>query len=118
MLPYPGVVTDTLRVVDLSERQLNVGDRIEPDGVVRSVQQLEALLPEVDNVFYRAEQGMSIIQTTAQGEWPVYIGDSTDLTRKIQVLQALTEYLVENEITPRYVDVRWTDHPVYGKPGG
>jgi hypothetical protein len=48
----------------------------------------------------------------------VYVGSSDDLQRKIQVMQALNAYLVPNGIRPRYVDVRWADHPVYGRPAG
>lgn len=117
VLPYHGVVSDTVFVVDSSERLLNVGDRVEPEGIVTSVQQLAASLPEVSLFYYQTDRGLSFMQKTAYGSWPVYVGDSSDLARKIQVLQALTDYFVKHKMRPTYVDVRWADYPVFGKPG-
>ena len=115
VLPYHGVLTDTVFVVDSSERVLQEGQRITPDDVVKSVQQLASGLPEVNVFYYHADQGLSFQQQTPRGYWPVYVGDSQDLERKILVLQALTEQLLADKIRPRYVDVRWADHPVYGR---
>ena len=117
VLTYPGVVSNTVFVVDSSERQLMPGDHIGPDGIVQSVLQLATALPEIRVFFYQADRGLSFVQKTARGEWPVYIGDSRDLPHKVQVLQALTAYMVKHRIRPRYVDVRWADYPVYGKRG-
>jgi len=117
VLPYQGVVSDTVFVVDYSERLLNIGDRVEPEGIVISVQQLAASLPEVSLFYYQPDRGLSFVQKTAYGSWPVYVGDSNDLARKILVLQALTDYFVEHKMRPTYVDVRWADYPVFGKPG-
>lgn len=118
VLPYHGDVDSpaTIFVVDSSRRSLQVGDRITPEGMVRSVQRLAAALPGVRVFFYDAERGLSFTRQTAVGQWPVYVGDSQDIQRKIQVVQALDDYLAAHGIQPRYVDVRWADHPVYGKP--
>lgn len=118
VLPYGGVVSDTIFVVGPSQRELEPGERIEPNDIVQSVQQLAASLPEVRVYFYQPDRGLSFTQGPARAAWPVYVGNSEDLPRKIQVLQALTEYLAEEKIRPDYVDVRWADYPVYGKPGG
>jgi cell division septal protein FtsQ len=120
VLPYHGDVNspDIVFVVDYGERSLQVGDRIEPEGIVQSVLQLAATVPGVRVFAYRPGQGLSFTQGVDGGEWPVYVGTSADLARKIQVLQALTGYLQSNTIVPRYVDVRWADHPVYGRPSG
>jgi hypothetical protein len=66
--------------------------------------------------YYETNRGLYFSQEVGQGAWPVYVGTSEDLPRKIQIVQALTDYLVGHNIEPRYVDVRWPDHPVYGKP--
>lgn len=116
VLPYHGVVSDTVFVVDSSERLLNVGDRVEPEGIVTSVQQLASSLPEVSLFYYQPDRGLSFMQETFHGSWPVYVGDSSDLARKIQILQALTDYFTEHKMRPTYVDVRWADYPVFGKP--
>jgi len=120
VLPYHGDVNspDMVFVVDYGERHLKVGDRIEPEGIVRSVLQLAAALPGEQVYYYQPDRGLSFTHRVSGGQWPVYVGTSDDLPRKIQVVQALTEYLVANNIGPRYVDVRWAEHPVYGKPEG
>ncbi len=116
VLPYHGVVSDTVFVVDSSQQMLNVGDRVQPEGIVTSVRQLDSSLPEVSLFYYQPDRGLSFMQKTAHGSWPVYVGDSSDLAHKIQVLQALTDYFVEHKMRPTYVDVRWADYPVFGKP--
>ena len=118
VLSYHGIVSDTVIVIDYSERQLKIGDRVEPEGIVGSVQQLASSLPEVSIFYYQPDRGLSFVQDTAFGSWPVYIGDSSDLARKLLVLQALKAFFVEHEMRPTYVDVRWADYPAFGKPGG
>ncbi len=117
VLPYHGDVRspETIFVVDSSERHLQVGDLLEPEDMVGSVRQLAAALPEIKVFFFQADRGLSFSHQVNGGEWPVYVGSSEDLPRKIQVVQVLTDYLVTHNIRPRYVDVRWADHPVYGK---
>jgi cell division septal protein FtsQ len=118
VLPYHGDVNspDMVFVVDYGERHLEVGDRIEPEGVVQSVLRLAAALPGEQVYHYQPDRGLSFTHRVSGGQWPVYVGTSDDLARKIQVVQALTKYLVANKVGPRYVDVRWAEHPVYGKP--
>ena len=120
VLPYHGDVNspDMVFVVDYGERHLKVGDRIEPEGMVQSVLQLAAALPGEQVYSYQPGRGLSFTHRVSGGQWPVFVGTSDDLARKIQVVQALTEYLIANNIGPRYVDVRWAEHPVYGKPEG
>ncbi|MFC2037005.1 cell division protein FtsQ/DivIB [Chloroflexota bacterium] len=117
VLPYGGILTDTVFVVDSSERLLKEGDRVEPVGVVPSVLQLTTALPQVRIFNYQPDLGLSFDHATAQLPCPVYVGNSEDLSRKIQVLQALTEDLAARKIHPGYVDVRRASYPVYGKPG-
>lgn len=118
ILPYHGDVNspDTVFVLDSSERRLDVGQTVEPQGIARSVLQLAEALPEVKVFYYQADRGLSFIQQGEMGSWPVYVGGSEDLARKIQVMLTLTSYLQGNRVRPRYVDVRWADHPVYGRP--
>jgi hypothetical protein len=103
-------------VIDYSERHLRVGDRIEPPGIVQSALQMAATLPGEQVFFYHPDRGLSFTHRVNDAEWPVYVGTSEALPRKIQVVQALTQHLLANGIQPRYVDVRWPDHPVYGDP--
>jgi hypothetical protein len=120
VLPYHGDVNspEMVFVVDYGERHLQVGDAVEPEGIVQSTLQLDAALPGVKIFFYQPDRGLSFTHRVNGGEWPVYVGTADDLGRKIQVLQALTEYLLAQGVFPRYVDVRWAEHPVYGRPFG
>ena len=120
VLPYHGdaQAAETLFVVDSSQRELDFGQKIKPEGIVASVIQLAAALPQNRIFFYDAERGLSFTQKAQGAEWPVYVGSSEDLEHKIQVMQTLTAYLEANGIRPRYVDVRWAAHPVYGRPVG
>jgi cell division septal protein FtsQ len=120
VLPYPGdpESPEMIFVVDSSGRQLTPGGSLQPAELVHSVQQLAAALPGTRIFFYDGERELSFTQQVDGQQWPVYVGDSADLPHKIQVLQVLTRYLQEQKIHPRYVDVRWADHPVYNAPGG
>jgi hypothetical protein len=120
VLPYHGSVDspNTVFVVDSSARHLQEGDHIEPDGIVQSVLQLASALPDTRIFFYQSERGLSFAHSGDEGDWPVFVGDSEDLPRKIQAVQMVTDYLVEHNIQARYIDVRWADYPIYGKPLG
>lgn len=120
VLPYHGDVNspEMVFVVDYGERHLQIGDSVEPKGIVESTLQLDAALPGVKIFYHQPNRGLSFTHRVNGGEWPVYVGTADDLARKIQVLQALTEYLLDQGIYPRYVDVRWAEHPVYGRPFG
>jgi len=117
VLPYHGDVNapNTVFVVDSSDRELLVGEHIEPAGMAQSVLRLADAVPGIRVFFYEPDRGLSFTQQVNGAEWPVYVGTSWDLARKIQVMQALTDYLQANDVRPRYVDVRWADHPVYGE---
>jgi hypothetical protein len=79
------------------------------------VLQLAEAMPDVRVFIHQPERGLSFSQEAQGMEWPVYIGGGDDLPRKIQIMRAMTTYLTSNNIQPRYVDVRWADHPVYGR---
>jgi hypothetical protein len=118
VLPYHGDPTSegVVFVVDSSELQLQVGGRIEPQGLMQSVHQLAEALPGARVFYYDADRGLSFTQLAGGGQWPVYVGTGEDLQYKIQVVDVLTNYLVEKSIRPEYVDVRWADRPLYGVP--
>jgi hypothetical protein len=118
VLPYHGTLNDAVFVIDEGGSGLQIGDRVEPQGIVTSVLQLAAELPEVEVYWHQPDRGLSFHQSTSLGEWTVFFGDSSDLTHKIDVLQALTSHLLAEGIRPRYIDVRWPDHPVYGDANG
>ena len=118
VLPYHGDTRseETIFVVDSSERELREGATIQPRELVQWVQRLAAALPGVRLFYYQDDRGLSFTQEVAGHKWQVYVGDGEDLERKIQVVRALTDYLVTRSIYPAYMDVRWPDLPVYGRP--
>jgi hypothetical protein len=118
VLPYHGDTesTNTIFVVDTSERQLRKGDQIQPKDIVSSVKRLAEALPDARVFFYQGDRGLNFSQELNGDTWPVYVGDGKDLAQKIQAVQALTGYFSANNIHPSFVDVRWPSLPVYGKP--
>jgi cell division septal protein FtsQ len=117
VLPYGGDTDspDTVFVVDSSQRQLQEGARIEPPEIVQWVRQLAAELPGARVFYYQADRGLYYVQKRDGYDWRVYLGDGENLQGKIQATQALTDYMVANNIYPSYIDVRWPELPVYGQ---
>ena len=120
VLPYHGDAQSdkAIFVVDSSSQQLKVGDRLQPDGIVAEVRQLAAALPGTRVFYYQPDRGLSYIQAASSGKWPVYVGTTEDLPRKVQVVDALNQYLRTHNIHPSYVDVRWASRPTLGVPSG
>jgi len=118
VLPYHGDTEseETIFVVDTSDRQLQEGATIQPRELVQWVRQLAVALPGSRIFFYQADRGLSFTREVAGHKWQVYVGDGDGLVHKIQVVRALTDYLVARNSYPAYMDVRWPDLPVYGLP--
>jgi cell division septal protein FtsQ len=108
-LPYGDDPTGATFVVDSSGQAYQPNDRVNPT-VVTSVQAVQAAFPDVRIYYYTAHQGLSF--HSPEG-WPIQIGTSQDIARKVAVLQALRAKLREQGIEPYYIDVRLVDHPVY-----
>jgi cell division septal protein FtsQ len=117
VLPYGGDphAPETLYVIDSDARNMETGQRLQPDAIVPSVLQLSRALPDVKVFYYQADRGLSFIQQEGSRNWPVYVGGIENLARKIEVMRALNSHLSAKGIQPRYVDVRWSNRPVYGQ---
>jgi hypothetical protein len=115
VLAYHGdpEAASTVFVIDSSERDLQVGDRIDPRGLVQSVRRLADALPGTKYFYYQEDRGLSFLHQADGAQWPVYVGSSDDLARKILSMEVVTDHLNKKKTTPRYVDVRWADRPVY-----
>lgn len=120
VLPYHGDPSSpsTIFVVDYSDRHLEEGVLVEPAGLIDSVLQLAAAMPQARLFFFSADRGLSYRQQASSREWMVYVGTSDSLGRKIQAVDVITDYLTASGISPAYIDVRWPDRPVYGMSGG
>lgn len=120
VLPYHGDPSspNTIFVVDYSDRHLEEGVLVEPAGLIDSVLQLAAAMPQARLFFFSADRGLSYRQQASGRDWMVYVGTSDSLGRKIQAVDVITDYLTASGISPAYIDVRWPDRPVYGMAGG
>ena len=85
VLPYHGDpdAPDVIYVVDYAKRALTVGQRVTPYKLVRSVISLVEAMPDVRLYTYDPERGLGFTQEMPNGKWPVYVGSSEDLSRKI-----------------------------------
>jgi hypothetical protein len=108
-LPYGADPAGATFVVDSSGQAYQPNDRVNPT-VVTSVQMLQAAFPDARIYYYQAHEGLSF--QSPEG-WPIQIGTSQDIARKVAVLQALRTKLQEQGIEPYYIDLRLVDHPVY-----
>jgi len=100
-----GVLEKALVVCDESVPPLvrEAGQRLAP-SILASVRELHALLPDLMEMTYTADWGISF--KTGEG-WPVYLGDERNMELKLTILKALRRQLVEQNTTPRYIDLRF-----------
>jgi hypothetical protein len=116
VLPYPYAGEDTLVVVDMSGQVLAIGDRIKPENVALSLAHLRESLPGLQILYYYPDRGLSFTWKAKEGEWPVYLGSSDDLERKLEAMEVMTGFFEKEGIRPRFLDVSRPEYPVYGKP--
>jgi cell division septal protein FtsQ len=109
VLPPRGELPYSLVIEAADGTALRPGDQVDA-SLVRAVEELEELLPDVRTYRYSSEVGLSF--QNAHG-WEVRLGDGAEIDVKLRLLDALTHYLVEQGITPGYLDVRYPQAPYY-----
>ncbi len=87
---------------------------IEP-ALVQGAQQLKTLRPEIAVLYYDPVRGLSLDDPRG---WRGYFGIGTNMTRKLQVYEAIIGNLAARGILPTFLDVSDPEAPVYGLPGG
>lgn len=82
---------------------------IEP-AVVQGAQQLQTLRPEITVLYYDPVRGLGYDDPRG---WRGYMGSGTDMTRKLNVYEALITDLAARGIRPEMIDVSDPTAPVY-----
>ncbi len=60
--------------------------------------------------YYVPGRGLTFIN---EHGWQVFVGQGSGMEKRLQVLDLLTDSLLERGVTPRFVDVRFADAPYY-----
>ncbi len=82
---------------------------IEP-GLVRAVEELNILIPEIKEFSFSSEHGLGFIDPHG---WQVYFGQGGDLSLKIVVYQAVVAHLNDMSLVPEIVSVEQVTAPFY-----
>lgn len=109
ILPARGELPEATVIVDLDERPIRPGDRVDP-RIVAGAQKLRSLLPELTTVQYSSRTGISF--QSEQG-WPVYLGQGEDMEQKVAIMKALLQEIAAKGIRPQFVDLRFKESPYY-----
>ena len=109
VLPARGELTEATVIVDLDERPVQPGDRVDPQ-VIAGAQKLRSLLPELTTVQYASHTGISF--QSEQG-WPVYLGQGEDIEQKVAIMKALFQEIAAKGVHPQFIDLRFKGSPYY-----
>ncbi|MEJ2747843.1 MAG: FtsQ-type POTRA domain-containing protein [Anaerolineae bacterium] len=81
-----------------------------PQGVLEGAEQLRALRPNIDKLYYRAGSGLSY--QDGRG-WRVYFGTGTDMNQKLVIYETIVDELLARGLTPQYISVSNQEKPYY-----
>jgi cell division septal protein FtsQ len=109
VLPALGELAEATVIVDLEERPVQPGDRVDPQ-VIAGAQKLRLLLPELTTVQYAPHTGLSF--QSEQG-WPIYMGQGEDMEQKVAIMRALLQEITAKGIQPQFIDLRFKASPYY-----
>lgn len=109
ILPARGELPEATVIVDLDERPIQPGDRLDP-RLITGAQQLRSLLPELTTVQYAAKTGFSF--QSEQG-WPIYLGQGEDMAQKVAIMKVLLQEITAKGIQPQFIDLRFKERPYY-----
>lgn len=87
--------------------------RFIPQELLVGAQQLTAIRPNIDQLFYTPYGGLSY--QDGRG-WRGYFGVGDNMTEKIAVYEAITADLIGRGITPAYINVNNPARPYYRTP--
>lgn len=81
-----------------------------PQDVLEGAEQLRALRPNIDRLYYRDGSGLSY--QDGRG-WRVYFGAGTDMNQKLVIYETIVEELLARGLTPQYISVSNQEKPYY-----
>jgi len=104
-----GLRPDRVTIQHQDGGQLDVGDRVDT-GILRTVQQLNALLPQTTRFQYSEAMGISL---AGEQGLVIHIGDGQDLHTKVASIEAILREIVSTGDSAQLIDVRFVDSPYY-----
>jgi hypothetical protein len=108
-LPARGELIEATVIVDVDERPIQPGDRVDPQ-VIAGAQKLCSLIPGLTTVQYASYTGISF--QSEQG-WPIYLGQGEDIEQKVAIMKALLQEVAAKGSPPQFVDLRFKGRPYY-----
>jgi cell division protein FtsQ len=109
VLPTWGELAEATVIVDLDERPVQPGDRVDPQ-VIAGAQKLRSLFPELTTVQYTLYTGITF--QSGQG-WPIYLGQGEDIEQKVAIMKALLQEITAKGVQPQFIDLRSKESPYY-----
>ncbi len=109
ILTARGELPGAILVQDLDARPLRLGDRIDPQ-VLKAVQGLRSVLPEVATFQYSHHEGLSF---HTEQSWPVYLGMEENPQAQVAILRALMRGIEAKGVQPQFIDLRFKGRPYY-----
>ena len=109
VLQARGDLPEATVIVDLDERLVQPGDRVDPQ-VIAGAQKLRSLLPGLTTVQYASHTGISF--QSEQG-WPIYLGQGEDIEQKVAIMKAMLQEIAAKGIHPQFIDLRFKGSPYY-----
>jgi cell division protein FtsQ len=107
--PHDDLLPDALTIIDTDAQPVSAGQALDP-SIMEAAQSLGRLLPDLPVMHYSRSTGISF--TTGEG-WPVYVGDGQNMDAKLTILVNLRKDLLERDVTPEFIDVRFEEKPFY-----
>jgi hypothetical protein len=111
VLPARGPLPYAIVLDAVGSTALKPGDKLDAT-LVRAVEDLERLQPEIRTYLYSDDYGLSF--QSAYG-WQARIGHGSEIERKLNLVAGLTDHFLSHGISPVFVDVRYPDAPYYGE---
>jgi len=109
VVPPRGDTEGMLRIIDNDQQPVEVGYQIDPT-IVRGAQMLRMLTPGLSEIRHSRSLGLTV--ASPEG-WPIYLGDGSEMRRKLVSLTAVLEQIRSQDLNPSYIDLRDPLHPVY-----
>lgn len=109
VVPPRGDTEGMLRVVDNDQQPVEVGYQVDPT-IVRGAQMLRMLTPGLSEIRHSRSLGLTV--ASPEG-WPIYLGDGSEMRRKLVSLTAILEKVRSQDLTLSYIDLRDPLRPVY-----
>jgi cell division septal protein FtsQ len=111
VLPAVNELPSAIAIDAIGSTTFKPGDRVERH-LVEGVLELKRLQPLVRAYQYAPDRGLSF---QSDYGWEVRLGEGQQVGEKLELMHAFASFFQKHGITPRYLDVRFPEAPVYGE---